>query len=375
MSAKSAFVARMYQAGLAAGLTDPAARVMAAQAAIESAYGTRAPGNNFFAITKGKDWTGPTITRTDKDANGNPIKQQFRVYDSPEAGIADRIQFMRDKFPDFSQAPTMDAALTALQNGTSAQSMMWPGGFNAMLDPAQSAEAANLAVNGRDILYGNTHGIYMIGSGNADVLVGSSLADPIYGGAGNDILVGGGGADVLFGEAGADTFLYFAASDSSMSAADTLFGFTVGSDKIDLRSVRASGTDVFNIAYTGGGSFIFVDIGGNGTNDMLIQVAGATITASDILWTAGAGALEPVAKPMIETLPQADVFIWPTDLDLGPDASPMAFDAFDTDPMDAASMKGAYWTSSALTLPSDPDVVLIDPAFHPVLGQPSDWLL
>lgn len=117
MSAKSDFVAQMYRAGLAAGLTDAAARVMAGQAAIESAYGTRAPGNNFFAITKGKDWTGPTITRTDKDASGNPIKQQFRVYDSPEAGIADRIQFMQDKFPDFSQAPTMDAALTALQNG------------------------------------------------------------------------------------------------------------------------------------------------------------------------------------------------------------------------------------------------------------------
>ena len=271
-------------------------------------------------------------------------------------------------FIDLRELGTTSISLIRTDNGSTFVFAETPTG-------AFLTTAANLAVNGRDILYGNTHGIYMIGSGNADVLVGSSLADPIYGGAGNDILVGGGGADVLFGEAGTDTFLYFAASDSSVSAADTLFGFTVGSDKIDLRSVRASGTDVFSIAYTGGSSFIFVDIGGNGTNDMLIQVAGATITASDILWTAGAAALEPVAKSVIETLPEADAFIWPTELDLGPDASPMAFDAFDTDPMDAASLKGAYWTSSALTLPSDPDLVVIDPYFHPAVGQPGDWLL
>ena len=34
--------------------------------------------------------------------------------------------------------------LDGLMTGTSGQGMMWPGGFGAMLDPAQSAEAANL---------------------------------------------------------------------------------------------------------------------------------------------------------------------------------------------------------------------------------------
>ncbi len=117
MTNKADFVNQMYQAGLQAGLTDAAARVMAAQAGIESGYGERAPGYNFFAITKGPDWTGPTISRQDKDANGNPVTQQFRVYNSPQEGIADRISYMDNHFPGFSQAPTVDAALSTLQNG------------------------------------------------------------------------------------------------------------------------------------------------------------------------------------------------------------------------------------------------------------------
>ena len=195
--------------------------------------------------------------------------------------------------------------------------------------------AGGSAINGRDIQHGSTHGVYMIGSNNADVLFGSSLADPIFGGAGDDTLLGGGGADVLFGEGGADTFTYWAASESTVAAADSLFGFISGVDKIDLRSVRTGSGDVFNIAYSGGGSFVFVDLGGNGTNDMLIQLANVTLAATDILWTPGSGAPEPVVKALVETLRQADIFVWPT----------------------------------------DPDLVLVDPAFHPVLGQPGDWLL
>lgn len=117
MANKADFVQQMYEAGLAAGLTDAAARVMAAQAAIESAYGERAPGNNYFAITKGVDWNGPTIAREDRDAKGNPVTQQFRSYDSPEAGLADRVSYMDAHFPGFSKAATTSDALNALRNG------------------------------------------------------------------------------------------------------------------------------------------------------------------------------------------------------------------------------------------------------------------
>ena len=156
--------------------------------------------------------------------------------------------------------------------------------------------AAGRAVNGHDISYLANHGVYVIGSSAADILIGSSSADPIQGGAGNDTITGGGGADVLFGEGGADTFVYGAATDSSVTAADTIFGFVSGQDRIDLSAVRVGASDTFGIAYLNGGSFLFVDLGGNGSNDMLIQMAGTTLIASDIRWSVNSGGFEPALK-------------------------------------------------------------------------------
>lgn len=117
---KTDFVSQMYEAGLQAGLTDAAARVMASQAAIESNYGKKAPGNNYFGIKAGKSWDGPTQLLTTHEGSGEnrvKVKSKFRVYDTPEAGIADRIKFMDRAFPSFSQAQTVGDALDALRNG------------------------------------------------------------------------------------------------------------------------------------------------------------------------------------------------------------------------------------------------------------------
>ncbi|WGM48741.1 hypothetical protein KOAAANKH_03648 [Brevundimonas sp. NIBR10] len=156
--------------------------------------------------------------------------------------------------------------------------------------------ALNQAVNGNDFVYGGSHGVYLIGSADADILRGTSLADPIAGGAGNDTITGGGGADALFGDAGADTFVYVAASDSTVAAADGIFGFVSGQDRIDLTGVRTGASDTFGIAYLGTGSFVFVDLGGNGTNDMLIQLADTRLLASDIRWSASGTEPEPALK-------------------------------------------------------------------------------
>ena len=162
-------------------------------------------------------------------------------------------------------------------------------------------------VNATDILYGANHGVYLVGSANADALVGSALNDPIYAGAGNDTITGGGAADTLGGQAGADTFVYVAASDSRVSAADIIVDFETGMDRIDLRGVRTGASDAFGIAYSGTGSFIFVDLGGDGTNEMLIQLANTRLVLSDILWSAGASDLEPTLKAAgPEVLPVSD---------------------------------------------------------------------
>ena len=173
--------------------------------------------------------------------------------------------------------------------------------------------AANRIVQATDMTYGSgpggvgAFGIYLVGSGVADTLVGTSLADPIAGGAGNDTITGGGGADAMFGDGGADTFVYVAASDSTAAASDGIFGFVSGQDRLDLRAVRTGAADTFGIAYLAGGSYLFVDLGGNGASDLVIGLAGVTLVASDILWNAGAIGEAPGLKDQgPEVLPDED---------------------------------------------------------------------
>ncbi|WGM47211.1 Mannuronan C5-epimerase AlgE2 [Brevundimonas sp. NIBR10] len=167
--------------------------------------------------------------------------------------------------------------------------------------------SAGRAINGNDFIYSNGFGVYLVGSSQSEILQGSSLADPISGGAGNDYITGGGGADAMFGDAGFDTFVYAAASDSTQAAADGIFGFVSGEDRIDLRAVRTGASDSYGIAYLSGGSFLFVDLGGNGTNDMVIGLANTTLRASDILWALGSLSEEPTVKEAgPQTLPRED---------------------------------------------------------------------
>ena len=172
---------------------------------------------------------------------------------------------------------------------------------------------ANRTVQATDITFGSgpngvgALGIYMVGSGVNDVLVGTSLADPIAGGAGNDTITGGGGADAMFGDGGADTFVYLSASDSTAAASDGIFGFVSGTDRLDLRAVRTGAADTFGIAYLSGGSYLFVDLGGNGTSDLVIGLANTTLVAGDILWNTGAIGEEPGVKAAgPEVLPVED---------------------------------------------------------------------
>lgn len=118
--AKAEFVQQVYEAAIRAGLTDPAARVMASQAALESNYGQSAPGNNIFGIKAGKSWTGDTQVLTTHEGSGeNRVKTKatFRAYPSVDAAIADRVQFMADRFPAFNQAQTTGDAYDALLRG------------------------------------------------------------------------------------------------------------------------------------------------------------------------------------------------------------------------------------------------------------------
>lgn len=62
------------------------AEVTLAQAALESDWGKRAPGNNYFGIKSGGSWSGGIVTILTREANSNgellPTNGDFRTYDS-----------------------------------------------------------------------------------------------------------------------------------------------------------------------------------------------------------------------------------------------------------------------------------------------------
>lgn len=76
--------------------------VCLAQAALESAWGKHAPGNNFFGIKAGKTWKGKVQNlKTKEFLNGEmkAIKDLFRAYDSPEECFNDYGEMLLKRFP------------------------------------------------------------------------------------------------------------------------------------------------------------------------------------------------------------------------------------------------------------------------------------
>jgi flagellum-specific peptidoglycan hydrolase FlgJ len=70
-----------------------------AQAALESGWGKKAPGNNLFGIKAGKLWSGPVVTfPTHEFINGEmkPKIQTFRAYSDWQGSIDDHSIFLRD---------------------------------------------------------------------------------------------------------------------------------------------------------------------------------------------------------------------------------------------------------------------------------------
>jgi flagellar protein FlgJ len=69
------------------------ALITLAQAALESAWGEKAPGNNFFGIRAGSSWKGKTVSiTTHEEINGELVKQNqqaFRAYGSAKASFED----------------------------------------------------------------------------------------------------------------------------------------------------------------------------------------------------------------------------------------------------------------------------------------------
>lgn len=87
----------------------------------------------------------------------------------------------------------------------------------------------------------------------------------------------GGGA--LFSNGGAGNFHCLTINDSACIAPDRIFGFGTGTDLVDLSRVHRGWSGGFGRADNDGGSFLFVDICGDGYNVMLIHFHNATVSS------------------------------------------------------------------------------------------------
>lgn len=118
----------------------------------------------------------------------------------------------------------------------------------------------------------------IFGSSFNDTLLGDAVANMLRGAAGNDRLTGG---------AGADKFVFNAVTDSGKAAGarDVITDFLKGTDKIDLSGFAGifsfkgtgalgGGTPSVNYAQVSGNTIVGLDVDGNGTLDMQLELTG-----------------------------------------------------------------------------------------------------
>lgn len=101
------------------GLSNQAIKNLIAKNALESGWGSHAQGAyNFGNITTGKYWKGDYVLGNDLDADGNPIKHNFRSYKSIDDYVNDELQFLTNLY-DFDPSDTFTTFINKLQGGNS----------------------------------------------------------------------------------------------------------------------------------------------------------------------------------------------------------------------------------------------------------------
>lgn len=93
-------------------------RLIVAQSAIETGWGSKVKGNSFFGIKgHGAEDTVSFTTQEEVDGKRVTIKDAFRAYDSLEDSVAGYAQFLLDnpRYKDYLAADTLEDAAKALQ--------------------------------------------------------------------------------------------------------------------------------------------------------------------------------------------------------------------------------------------------------------------
>ena len=121
---------------------------------------------------------------------------------------------------------------------------------------------------------------YIEGTSSSDLLFGFDGDDELFGFGGADIIVGGDGADTLSGGEGRDTFAYTETGDSGIGNGnrDVIMDFDATNG--DTLSFEGFATDNFAYSFDDRTDVLSVDLDGDFTIDMEIQLIG--VSASDL---------------------------------------------------------------------------------------------
>lgn len=113
--AKSAFRKAAEQEVARRGLPPEMADFLEAQAAQETANFKSVNGWNFGNITG--EYKGKYRVRGDKDAQGRPIQQKFRVYQGADESVRDMLDLLQSSYPEAYGAKTIDEYTGGLTHG------------------------------------------------------------------------------------------------------------------------------------------------------------------------------------------------------------------------------------------------------------------
>jgi flagellum-specific peptidoglycan hydrolase FlgJ len=113
-----AFLRHVYDAARRAGIPETQARLAAAQAAHESAYGRRAPGHNYFGV-KGAGTAGSQMLRTHEQGRRGlyATTSRFARYAAPEDSLKHWWAKIQRQWPGAAGASNFDDAVRGLRAG------------------------------------------------------------------------------------------------------------------------------------------------------------------------------------------------------------------------------------------------------------------
>ena len=114
---KDEWTKQLAQAYRDLGVSENGIRNLIAKNALESNWGKSAQGRyNYGNITTGSSWKGEYVNGRDHDASGNPIRNNFRSYNSLEEFAKDEIDFLKRLY-DFNDSDDVDTFTSKLQGG------------------------------------------------------------------------------------------------------------------------------------------------------------------------------------------------------------------------------------------------------------------